>query len=120
MQVHRWESIEHEVMTPQIARRVVHSARMTTARIYLRKGAVVPRHSHDNEQISHVLEGKLLFEFDDASYEVAAGEVMEIPPHAPHRVTALEDSLAMDVFAPVREDWLSGDDAYLRNPAGDP
>jgi quercetin dioxygenase-like cupin family protein len=118
MQVHRWDSVDHEVMSPQIARRVVHSARMTTARIYLAKGGVVPRHSHDNEQISHVLEGRLLFEFDGASFEVAAGEVMEIGPNEPHKVTALEDSLAMDVFAPVRADWLSGNDAYLRNPAG--
>jgi quercetin dioxygenase-like cupin family protein len=118
MQVHRWESLEREEMTPQIARRVVHSARMTTARIYIKKGGVVPRHSHDNEQISHVLEGRLLFELDGASFEVAAGEIMEIAPNEPHRVTALEDSLAMDVFAPVRADWVSGDDAYLRNPAG--
>jgi quercetin dioxygenase-like cupin family protein len=91
---------------------------MTTARIYLGKGGVVPRHSHENEQISHVLEGRLLFEFDSASYEVAAGGIMEIPPNEPHSVTALEDSVAMDVFAPVRADWLSGDDAYLRNPSG--
>jgi unsaturated pyranuronate lyase len=91
---------------------------MTTARIYLEEGAVVPRHSHDNEQISHVLEGRLLFEFDGASFEVGADEIMEIAPNEPHRVTALENSLAMDVFAPVRGDWLSGDDAYLRNPSG--
>lgn len=118
MKVHRWESIEHEVMSPQVARRVVHSARMTSARIYLKKGAVVPRHSHDNEQLSHVLEGRLLFELDGASFEVGPGEIMELAPNEPHRVTALEDSLAMDVFAPVRADWLSGDDAYLRNPSG--
>ncbi|MEZ5397409.1 MAG: cupin domain-containing protein [Bryobacterales bacterium] len=117
MQVHRWTSIDHEVMSPKIARRVIHSERMTTARIYLEKGGVVPRHSHDNEQISHVIEGRLLFEFDDQSFEVGAGEVMEIAPNEPHKVTALEDSMAMDVFGPVRTDWLSGDDAYLRNPS---
>ena len=104
-------------MSPLIARRVVHSARMTTARIFMKKGAVVPRHSHDNEQISHVLEGRLLFELDNGSFEVGAGEMMELAPDEPHKVTALEDSVAMDIFAPVRGDWLSGDDAYLRNPA---
>jgi len=117
MQVHRWDSIDHEVMSPEIARRVVHTARMTTARIYIKKGGVVPRHSHDNEQISHVLEGRLLFELDDKSVEAGPGEIVEIGSNEPHKVTALEDSLAMDVFAPVREDWRTGDDAYLRNPA---
>ncbi len=117
MQVHRWESVDHEVLSPEIARRVVHSERMTTARIYIKKGGVVPRHSHDNEQISHVLEGRLRFELDGGSHEVGAGEIMALAPNEPHRVVALEDSVAMDVFTPVRQDWLSGDDAYLRNPA---
>ncbi len=116
MKVHRWQDIEHEVMSPGIARRVIHSGRMTTARIYLEKGSVVPRHSHDNEQLSHVLEGRLRFELDSGPVEAGAGEVVEIPSNEPHRVVALEDSMAMDVFAPVREDWISGDDAYLRNP----
>jgi len=118
MNVHRWDQIEREELGPGIARRVVHSGRMTTARIFLSKDAVVPRHSHDNEQMSHVLAGRLRFEFDDESHEVGAGEMMEIPSGAPHRVVALEDSVAMDVFAPVREDWVRGDDAYLRNPSG--
>ncbi|MBI1354298.1 MAG: cupin domain-containing protein [Acidobacteria bacterium] len=103
-------------MTPGIGRRVVHSSRMTTARIYMEKDAVVPWHSHDNEQMSHVLEGRLLFEFPDGSLEAGPGDVVEIPPDEPHRVVALENSVAMDVFAPVREDWVRGDDAYLRNP----
>ena len=113
---HRWDDVEREEMSEGIARRVIHSERMTTARIYLAKGSVVPRHHHDNEQLSHVLEGRLLFEFDSGDVEAAAGEVVEIPSEVPHRVTALEDSVAMDVFAPIRGDWISGDDAYLRNP----
>lgn len=116
MKVHRWDDVEHEQLNELAARRVVHSERMTTARIYLKKDAVVPRHSHENEQISHILEGKLRFEFDGGDYVVGAGEMMEIASNEPHRVVALEDSLAMDVFQPVRQDWISGDDAYLRNP----
>jgi quercetin dioxygenase-like cupin family protein len=119
MKIHRWDDVEHESMSEGIARRVIHSERMTTARIFVKKGGVVPRHSHDSEQMSHVLEGRLLFEFDDGSREAGPGEVVEIPSNEPHRVVALEDSVAMDVFAPVRGDWLSGDDAYLRNPSGD-
>jgi len=113
---HNWESIELERMTAGISRRVIHSALQTTARIYMEKDAVVPRHSHENEQMSHLLEGRLRFEFDDESVEAAPGDVIEIEPDRPHRVVALEDSVAMDVFAPVREDWVNGDDAYLRNP----
>ena len=118
MRKHQWESIELEQMTPGISRRVIHSARLTTAHIYMQKDAVVPRHSHENEQMSHILEGRLLFEFDGRSIEAVPGEVVEIDSHEPHRVVALEDSVAMDVFAPVREDWVRGDDAYLRNPTG--
>ena len=118
MQVHRWEDVEQEELSVGIRRRVIHSGRLTTARIYLDSGAVVPRHHHDNEQISHVLEGRLRFEFDGGSLEAGPGDAVEIPSNEPHRVVALEDSLAMDVFAPVREDWLRGDDAYLRNPDG--
>lgn len=116
MEKHTWESIDLERLMPGISRRVVHSGRMTTARIYMDKGAVVPRHSHDNEQLSHILDGKLRFEFDGETIEAVAGDVVEIPSDAPHRVVAIEDSVAMDVFAPVRQDWLRGDDAYLRNP----
>ena len=119
MRKHQWDEIEHERMTPAVSRRVVHSGRLTTARIYMDKDAVIPRHSHENEQMSHILEGRLLFDFDGRHIEAGPGEVVEIAPHEPHRVVALEDSVAMDVFAPVREDWLRGDDAYLRNPGGD-
>ena len=120
MHKHDWEAIERETMTESVSRRVLHSSRMTTARIYMRKGAVIPRHSHDNEQLSHILEGRLRFDFDEGAVEAGPGEVVEIPSNAPHRVVALEDTVAMDVFAPVREDWLRGDDAYLRNQSEGP
>ena len=103
-------------MTEGIARQVIHSGRVTIARIFLKEGAVVARHSHENEQLSHVIEGRLRFEFSDRDVVVEAGEVLEIPSNEAHRVVALEDSEAMDVFAPTRQDWISGDDAYLRTP----
>jgi quercetin dioxygenase-like cupin family protein len=119
MKVHSWNEIERESMTTGIERQVVHSQRTTTARIYMKKGAVVARHSHENEQMSHVLEGRLRFEFDGGDIVIGAGEILEIPSHEPHRVVALEDTAAMDVFTPVRQDWISGDDAYLRTPQGE-
>lgn len=119
MKVHSWTDIERERMTEGCVRQVIHSGRMTTARLSLKEGEVVARHSHENEQMSHVLEGRLKFEFNDGDVVVEAGQVLEIPSNEPHRVVALEDSVAMDVFAPVRQDWISGDDAYLRTPRGE-
>ena len=117
MRLHSWKDVELEELSASASRRVIHSERMTTARIRLRKGAVVPRHSHENEQITHVLSGCVRFEFPGRVVTACQGQVVEIAPHEPHRVEALEDSLAMDVFQPVRQDWIDGDDAYLRNPS---
>jgi quercetin dioxygenase-like cupin family protein len=114
MLLYNWDSIDEEDLNPLISRRVIHTERMTICRIRLKKGAVVPMHSHENEQITVVESGTLRFIFDHGDQVVHAGETLAIPPHAPHRVEALEDSLAMDLFAPVREDWRRGDDAYLR------
>ena len=119
MKIHNWDDIEHEQMSPLVARRALHSKRMTMARIYCKKGAVVPRHSHENEQVTHLLEGRMRFQFDDREIVVSAGQIVEIESHEPHRVEALEDSIALDLFQPVRLDWLSGDDAYLRTPSDD-
>lgn len=103
-----------EQMNELTGRQVVHGVNLTMARLILKQGAVVPRHHHVNEQITTLLEGRLLFEFPAGPQELLAGESLVIPPDLPHRVEALEDSVAIDVFAPVREDWLRGDDAYLR------
>ena len=118
MRLHSWDKVEVEELSETATRQVIHSARMTTARIHLKKGGVVPRHSHENEQISHVLAGSLLFQFDDREVMASAGDLVEIASHEPHRVLAVEDSVAMDVFQPVRQDWIQGDDSYLRNPSG--
>jgi quercetin dioxygenase-like cupin family protein len=112
----RWDDIEHEQLSPGIARRVLHGDGLTVARIYLKKGAIVPLHSHANEQLSCVVEGRLRFDFEVRQQEVAAGEMMQISGNEPHQVEALEDSVALDFFQPVREDWLRGEDSYLRNP----
>jgi quercetin dioxygenase-like cupin family protein len=87
------------------------------AQIYLDRGCIVPRHSHENEQLTWVLEGRLRFrlgEDGDQVVDVAAGEVLHIPPNVPHEAEALEDTLDVDVFTPPRQDWIGGSDAYLR------
>ena len=87
---------------------------MMIAHVYLAKGAIVPEHSHHNEQITYILEGKLRFTLGDEMVDVGAGEVLTIPAHVPHMAEALEDTLDVDVFHPPRQDWLDGTDGYLR------
>ncbi|MBX5497053.1 MAG: cupin domain-containing protein [Bryobacteraceae bacterium] len=115
MAVYKWQDVENEPMNPLLNRRVIHGLSMTVAKLTLKKGAVVPRHSHPNEQISMVESGKLLFIMDDGERLVEAGQVIVIPPNQPHRVEAVEDSVATDLFSPVRADWQNGNDAYLRS-----
>ncbi len=101
-------------MNPLTVRQYIVGTNMMLARIVLRKGALVPMHHHFHEQISHVVEGALEFRIDGKPVTVRAGEILCIPPHVPHEVVALEDSVALDIFNPPRQDWIDGDDAYLR------
>ena len=90
---------------------------VTLARVELKKGCYVPSHQHENEQISHVLEGALKFISEGKEYLVRAGEMLVIPSHAPHDALALEDTTVLDIFAPARADWARGQDQYLRTGA---
>ena len=113
----RWDDMPIEQVKEGLGRRLVTGERMMLAHIYLDKGSVVPLHSHDNEQLTYVLEGALHFWIgEDESEEVVvrAGEVLHIPSWVPHKAVALEDTLDVDVFCPPRQDWLDGTDAYLR------
>lgn len=104
--------IEH--LNPLIERQFVAGERSMLARLILRTGCIVPMHSHDNEQITYVLEGALKFIVQDTEIIVRAGEVLVIPSHMPHSAEALEDTIDLDVFCPPRADWITGTDAYLR------
>lgn len=112
--VYDWSQVRKEQVNPEIARQVIHGEKMTVARFFLKKGAVVPEHSHANEQITMLEQGRVRLIISGAEKLAVAGQVIVIPPNAPHKVVALEDSVAMDLFAPVREDWIRGDDTYLR------
>jgi quercetin dioxygenase-like cupin family protein len=114
MDHHDWNAVPLEKMNPLVERRVIHTAHLTVAKLTMKKGAVVPLHHHVNEQMTMLESGSLRFEISGETIVVRAGEVIGIPPNAPHMVEALEDSLATDVFTPAREDWIRGDDAYLR------
>jgi quercetin dioxygenase-like cupin family protein len=120
---HRWESIPRETLSPLLERRLITGERMMLAHVYLKRGCVVPLHSHMNEQMTYILEGALRLWLgtegtaEHRVYDVHAGEVLVIPPHVPHRAEALEDTLDVDIFCPPRQDWLDGSDQYLRSHA---
>jgi quercetin dioxygenase-like cupin family protein len=104
-----------EQLNPLIDRQFVYGERAMLARIILRKGALVPRHSHENEQITYILEGSLRFTMGDGRVIiVGSGELLVIPSNMPHQAEALEDTVDLDVFTPPRADWIAGTDAYLR------
>ena len=111
---HRWADLPAEAVTESIARRYLTGDRVTVARFELKRGGVVPRHAHENEQVSCVLSGALKFVFDGRDVLVGAGEVMQIPGGIAHEVAVLEDTVVLDVFSPVRQDWIDGTDTYFR------
>ncbi|HXL52625.1 MAG TPA: cupin domain-containing protein [Gemmatimonadales bacterium] len=114
---YRWEDLPREEVNDRLSRRLITADRIMLAHVYLKKGCVVPKHSHENEQLTYILEGALRFRVGDDGAEeivVRAGEVLHLPSNLPHEAHALEDTLDVDVFSPPREDWLNKTDAYLR------
>ena len=113
----RWSQMPKEKVTDYLDRRLITGERLMLAHVYLKKGCVVPKHAHENEQLTYILEGALHFWIGEDGKEelvVNAGEVLHIPSNIPHKAEALEDTLDVDVFSPPRWDWLSGTDTYLR------
>ncbi|MES1260411.1 MAG: cupin domain-containing protein [Acidobacteriota bacterium] len=110
----KWEEVPLETMSDVISRRVFHGEKAMVAQVFLKKDAVVPLHQHESEQITYILEGALKFELQGREVTVHKGEVLMIPSNVPHRAVALEDTLELEVFAPIRHDWLEKDDSYLR------
>jgi quercetin dioxygenase-like cupin family protein len=110
----KWDDIEVEALSPTIGRQMIVGTNIMVARVLIKKGGIVPRHSHHNEQVTYILEGALKFIMDDREVTVNAGEVLCIPPHVPHEAIALEDTVDLDVFNPPRQDWLNKEDTYLR------
>ena len=110
----RWSDVELEHLNPQLDRQMITGEKLMIARVLLKRGVIVPEHSHENEQLTYILEGTLRFWIDDKVIDVRAGEVLCIPPNMPHKAQAMEDTVDLDVFYPPRQDWLYKADAYLR------
>ena len=114
---YRWDSMKKERVSDMLERRLITGDRMMLAQVYLKKGCIVPKHSHENEQLTYILEGALKFWIGEERSEettVHAGEVLLIPSNIPHMAEALEETLDVDIFSPPRQDWLDKKDDYLR------
>lgn len=109
-----WDTVPLETMSDMISRKVISGEKAMVAQVFLKKDAVVPEHKHESEQITYIVTGALKFDIEGREVIVRAGEVLHIPSWVPHRAVALEDTLDVDIFSPIRTDWLTKDDAYLR------
>jgi len=114
MQHYTWDEMEKEVLSDHFSRRFVTGEKAMLAQNFLKKGGLVPTHQHESEQITYILEGALRFRLEGKEVTVTKGQVLLIPSNVPHSAEALEDTLDLDVFSPIRQDWIDKDDAYLR------
>ena len=111
---YRWDEIAAERVTDMISRKLVTGEREMIAQIWLKKGAIVPMHDHVSEQITYIFQGALRFTIAGEEFIVREGEVLHIPSSVPHQAEALDDTFELDVFSPIRQDWLDRTDDYFR------
>ncbi len=110
VRVHRWDEIALEKITEMISQKIVAGEREMLAQIYLKRGALVPMHSHESEQMTYILQGALKVVVGGEVVTVREGEVLHVPSWISHQAEALEDTFELDIFSPVRQDWLRGED----------
>lgn len=118
---YRWSDMPKEKVTDQLDRKLITGEKMMLAQVFLQKGCIVPKHQHENEQLTYILEGALKFFLGEDGAEtlvVSAGEVLHIPSMVWHRAEALEDTLDVDIFSPPRQDWLNHTDNYFHAEGG--
>ena len=101
-----WDELELEKVTELISRKLVAGDRQMLVQVYLKRGALVPLHSHESEQLIYVLDGMLKVRVDGEEVVVRGGEVVWIPSDVPHQTEALADTFELDLFSPVRLEWL--------------
>jgi quercetin dioxygenase-like cupin family protein len=108
--LHRWDEIALEKITEMVSQKIICGEREMMAQIYLKRGALVPIHSHESEQMTYVLQGALRLLVNGEEVIVREGEVLHIPSGVTHQAEALEDTFELDVFSPVRSDWVRNDE----------
>jgi quercetin dioxygenase-like cupin family protein len=113
-QLYKWDDVALENVRDGISRKFIAGDREMVAQIHLRRGAIVPTHSHESEQLTYVFTGALKFNLDGREITVGPGEVLRIPSWMPHSAEAIEDTFELDLFSPIRQDWIDGTDDYFR------
>jgi quercetin dioxygenase-like cupin family protein len=103
--LNRWDEIALEKITEMVSRKIIRGCRLMLAHAYLKRGAIVPMHQHESEQMTYVLQGALRAHVAGVEFTVREGEVLHVPSGVPHQAEALDDTLELDVFSPGREDW---------------
>ena len=102
-----------EVISDLISRQYVYGERLMLCRWSLKKGAMIPKHKHPNEQITYITSGSVKVTTEGKSFIVKAGELMVLPANTYHEFVALEDTIDIDAFSPPRKDWINKTDTYL-------
>ena len=110
VRLHRWDEIALEKVTEMVSRKIVTGEREMLAQVYLKRGCLVPMHAHESEQMTYILQGALRFLIEGEEITVREGEVLHIPSRVPHQSEALEDTLELDVFSPIRAEWVEAVD----------
>ncbi|MBI1873552.1 MAG: cupin domain-containing protein [Acidobacteria bacterium] len=113
VRLYRWDEIALEKVTELVSRKIITGEREMLTQIYLKKGCLVPMHSHVSEQMTYILQGALRFQIGGEEITVRVGEVLHIPSWVPHQAEALEDTFELDLFSPIRQDWLDKTDDYF-------
>jgi quercetin dioxygenase-like cupin family protein len=106
MRLYRWDELALDKATELVSRKIVRGERQILAQVYLKRGALTPLHRHDSEQMTYVLQGALRCLVGGEEVVVREGEVLHIPSGAPHQAEALEDTFELDVFSPIRREWI--------------
>jgi len=114
MSFYSWSKIPVEKLTDKLSRKIVSGKKVMLAQVFLKKGCVIAAHSHESEQMTYILSGAMTLRLPDKEMTLNEGDVLNIPSGVEHSAVALEDTLDLDVFSPIREDWLKGTDDYLR------
>ncbi|WP_298275353.1 cupin domain-containing protein [Ferroplasma sp.] len=111
---YKWSTVNKEKLSDTFSRQMIYGDRVMVAQLDIKKGSIVPEHSHENEQVTWIMKGRLRLTVDGKDIDVGAGEVLIIPSNTKHSAVALEDTLDIDIFSPIRSDWINGTDSYLR------
>ena len=112
-----WDKVPTETVNPNMKRKFIYGEKVMIAKMELADGFTVPWHSHENEQITTVIEGNMRFWFDndDEHYiDLVPGDSIIIKGNRPHKARMLGNVIETDIFSPPRQDWIDGSDSYLR------